>query len=373
MLGLSSPARTIDPALSTAPGGFLWWYADLVDDQGNGIVLIWSLNLPFLPDVSYGLRRGERPLPAHHPSLNVVVHRAGSPAFYLLQQHDQAAWEWDPAGGSWRVGASRIWLKGSTEADTTLTAELDCVIPETGDHLRGTVTIRGPRRQAGDTVWGDSVHRWCPLLTATEGTADLRWGDQHLAIRGRAYVDRNECPVAITELGIKRWWWGRLPFADHELIWYRLDSTDPDVGSTQLLLRVERDGSSTLTHGGIALGPTRLGWYGLAYPRTLTLCPPGGTAVSVAVTEVTDDGPFYQRFAVRAHAGSAVAHGVAELVEPSRIALPGLAPLIRMKVHQATGRNSFWLPLFVGGSAGRAAKLLGPRSGPPGLSSPSRP
>lgn len=361
MLGLSSPETTINPSLPSEGGGFLWWYVDLLDENGNGIVLIWSLNLPFLPDVSYGLRSGDRPLPAQHPSLNVVVHKEGKTAFYLLQQHTEDAWEWDPQSGKWRIGATEICLKGSTKGRACLEATLDCSLPETGERLTGTVRVEGSLRRAGNTVRPDSVHLWCPLLTATEGTVDLQWGDQDLHVQGRAYVDRNESPVGLTELGIDRWWWGRLPFSDHELIWYRLDSKDPAVPSKQFLLRVDRDGESRLSEGGIALGPTRTGWYGLAYPTTLHLTEPDGTEVSVQVTEVTDDGPFYQRFVVAAERGSERVHGVAELVVPDRIALPGLRRLIDMKVHQAARPNSFWLPLFVGGSSRRLGKLLGQR------------
>ena len=364
MLGISSPQSTINPDLPAKGGGFLWWYADLLDDQGNGIVLIWSLNLPFLPDVSYGLRAGDRPVPAQHPSLNIVVHKEGKPAFYLLQQHGPGEWEWDPAGGTWRVGATRICLKGSTKGRARLEATLDCSVPETGERLTGTVVVEGARRLAGDTVRTGSVHLWCPLITATEGNADLAWGDQRLQVTGRAYVDRNESPVGLTELGIDRWWWGRLPFSDHELIWYRLDSKDPAVPSTQFLLRVEPDGQSRLSEGGIALGPTQTGWYGLSYPATLDLTEADGTAVRVQVQEVTDDGPFYQRFVVVAERGGERVHGVAELVVPDRIALPGMRRLIDMKVHQASRSNSFWLPLFAGGAHHRLGKLLGRRRPP---------
>ena len=30
--------------------GFAWWYLDVVDAEGTGLVLIWSFGLPFLPD-----------------------------------------------------------------------------------------------------------------------------------------------------------------------------------------------------------------------------------------------------------------------------------------------------------------------------------
>ena len=49
MLQLDDPHRPADRDLLASPGGFAWWYVDALDEQGNGIVCIWSWGLPFLP------------------------------------------------------------------------------------------------------------------------------------------------------------------------------------------------------------------------------------------------------------------------------------------------------------------------------------
>ena len=49
MLSLTSPDTPLDRTLLDVAGGFAWWYLDLVDERGDGLVLIWSFGLPFLP------------------------------------------------------------------------------------------------------------------------------------------------------------------------------------------------------------------------------------------------------------------------------------------------------------------------------------
>ena len=43
------PPGLADQALLDVPGGFLWCYLDLVDATGDGLVLVVSFGLPFLP------------------------------------------------------------------------------------------------------------------------------------------------------------------------------------------------------------------------------------------------------------------------------------------------------------------------------------
>ena len=58
MLNFCSPPE--DDRLPEAPGGFCWWYVDLVDERGDGAVLIWGFALPFLEPPT-ALPAAERP------------------------------------------------------------------------------------------------------------------------------------------------------------------------------------------------------------------------------------------------------------------------------------------------------------------------
>ena len=60
-----------------SPGGFTWFYVDIVDDQGQGATLIWSWGLPFLPGYAAASRAGRPQLPIERPSVNLVVYGGG--------------------------------------------------------------------------------------------------------------------------------------------------------------------------------------------------------------------------------------------------------------------------------------------------------
>ena len=60
-------------------GAFAWWYVDLVDDRGRGLVLIGSFGLPFVP----GSRACPRPI--DRPSLALSLYDHGRSVFYALQ------------------------------------------------------------------------------------------------------------------------------------------------------------------------------------------------------------------------------------------------------------------------------------------------
>jgi len=55
LIELSSAAVAPDPAVLRSPGGFTWFYVDLVDGQGRGATVIWSWGLPFLPGYARAL------------------------------------------------------------------------------------------------------------------------------------------------------------------------------------------------------------------------------------------------------------------------------------------------------------------------------
>ena len=86
MLTLTAARDAIDAhALATA-GGFGWWYADIVDADGNGVVVIAAEGLPFLPGIASSARAGRPVLPTSRPSLLVAVYEQGICTFYGLRE-----------------------------------------------------------------------------------------------------------------------------------------------------------------------------------------------------------------------------------------------------------------------------------------------
>lgn len=377
MIEIGSARDGVPPELLHAPGGFAWWYADLVTEEGDGVVLIWSYGLPFLPGYADAARRGRAQRPLDRPSANVVVYRRGVPVFYLLQEYPAAGEPESLETEQW-IGRSRFarWV---AEGRFTLEAELDCALPGTRARLRGTVRVEGTARGAGDDAGSlaDAPHVWTPLSGPAWGTAELDVGGRPVPrLRGRAYHDRNGGRVPLHELGIGRWAWGRVPLADREriyyLLWPRTESPPPfrrpkDAETAPLCLGVDvwADGRTERVVLSAEMAPGGRGMGGVRWPARIVLRAEGRPWLEVRHRRVADDGPFYLRLLSEGRApGGETAAGWSEICHPDRVDLALHRPLVRMRVHRASGPNSFWLPLFAGPREGRVGRLLRQLLGP---------
>lgn len=378
MIAFTPSAQPADPARLDHPGGFTWWYLDLVDpdpDRGRGLVLIWSWGLPFLPGLDGPARTGNTVSPRARPAINVAAYDRGAEAGWLLQELDpaQVAWQGPTAGGA---GAPAFpmtsrWRFGGAELEQTLTddrvdlrATLDLPLPG-GQRLTGQIEIGGPRRRGADPVHAPdgpaapADHEWSPLCLSTSGRADLRWGDQPFTVAGPAYHDRNASSRPLFELGIGRWWWGRLALPGRELVWYRLVPDDPAAPTRELVVEVRADGLTRQIEAPIEVLPGRRSPWGLVTPSRLRFVDPDGAPVEVQVDARVEDSPFYQRYLLRGRCGDAHGVGLGETVSPAHTDPGWMRPLIRMRVMPGQGKPSMWAPLFTGPRAGRVARLLG--------------
>lgn len=362
LISLSPPDRPLERALLDAAGGFLWWYVDLVDQHGNGVVLIWSYGLPFLPGYASSARRGRPQTPAQRPSLNLSVYRDGALDFYLLQEYDPDQVEWFEVdgpddGNAWRFGQNRIEV--SVDDDRLrLDARIDCAVRGSAERLVGEINLDGVRRRPNGCEVDpgeDCHHDWTPRVGPATGSARLSHGDHRWAIDGRAYHDRNGGTVPLHALGIDYWLWGRVPMSDRELIYYLLwaDGADAPVA---MGLNIDADGTTTIVDDlDVELGGERKNMGGLTWWESIALSHGDGPWLRIHHTDVVDSGPFYMRYLTQV----ADIRGVGELVKPDRIDLDHHRPLVRMRVHHTGGDNSMWLPLFTGPRQGRVRRLLG--------------
>lgn len=370
MIRIGSADREMDARFLRAPGGFAWWYVDLLTPDGDGLVLIWSYGLPFLPGYASRARLGRPELPTARPSVNVVVYRRGRPSFYLLQEYA------DPDGAGALPGASpgstilppvlrigdsefRSWREDGRQR---VEATLDCAVPGSSQRLTGTVRVDGvARRPDGDAEEADAPHVWTPLTGPATGTATLDWGDQSVArLRGRAYHDRNGGAVPLHDLGIRHWIWGRFPLRDRELICYLLWPEHARGSPRVLGLTIDAAGRTEAVGDLRAeLGPERRGFAGLRWPERFRLLRGDALWAEVRHAVVVDQGPFYLRFQSEARTGDGErALGWGELCRPDAVDRARHRPLVRMRVHRPAARNSLWLPLFTGPRSGRAGRLL---------------
>ncbi len=360
MIEIGSTLREMDPALLRAPGGFAWWYVDLVDPRGDGLVLIWSFGLPFLPGYADAARRGVPQLPADRPAVNVVAYSRGVPTVYLLQEYPASEASWPDRSGAQTIGRCRF-VRTLREGRCRLDAELDCPVPGTAERLTGTVRVEGvARASGGDPAPGAVPHLWTPLTGPAEGDAVLRVGGREVAqVSGRAYHDRNGGRVPLHTLGIGRWMWGRFPLEGREVVYYLL--WPRDGGAPECLgLVVYADGRTERVPGLEAeAGPERRSYAGLRWPERIVLRAEGRPWLEVRHRVLADVGPFYLRLLSQGGVpGGETAAGWGELCVPDRVDLPLHRPFVRMRVHRVEGPNSPWLPLFTGPRGWRGSRLV---------------
>lgn len=361
-----TPARLpTDPQAVKTPGGFAWWYLDLVDLQGNGLVIIWSVGLPFVPGYAAAARAGTPQSPGARPVTTVSAYEKGRRVYYDFQVHSPENVDFQPVvdgHGRWKFDDNIFTTEVNDDCTHTLRIQLDRAIPGTTDRLTGDVEIRGALRQGGSVEPSEPSkstldHAWSPRLLACNGVARLSTPSMHLAVHGRAYHDRNSSTLPLHELGIAKWWWGRLSLPDHDIVWYRLQPTGSDSTIREMVLLVDREGVVQEVDGPIELHGRMRGNFGLSSPRSLRFHDPLSREVTIQLEHLVDDGPFYQRHIVTGTCGEHTGTGFAELVVPDKIDLDAHRPFVRMAVHNLNGPNSLFLPLFNGPTQSRLSRL----------------
>lgn len=353
MIVLDEPTREVPTELLKTPGAFAWWYAEVLDEDGTGVVLIWSFGLPFLPGYLSAARAGAPQMAGDRPSLNLSIYERGRRTFYALREFDPSEVSW--ADGVFCFGDTRI-VTGSEGDRVWMEAELDVPLNGGAPNLTGHFRVMGtaPKLDPEDWPIAASPHRWTPLACPAFGMARLESGQLKSAVTGRAYWDRNHSPRDFSALGIERWIWARIATDSSERVAYILQSKE---GGAPRAIGIELP-----TYGGT-------GWvremraevrergktaFGMPAVKQIVLWDGDAEWLSVTTDDMLDSGPFYVRTHARDAAGFA---GTVEVIVPDRIDLDFYRPLVRMRVT-APRVNSMWLPLFEGPSRGRVGRLL---------------
>lgn len=385
MLTLTPPGRPLDRRTLTTPGGFCWWYGDVVDGDGNGVVVIGAFALPFLE------RRDRTTVPQQRPSLNVAVYEKGVCTFYgLLELHrphgnglandalqEPCAWHHaDPTAGRgerWQFGASTLGFDVDSDGIGTFFADLDVALPV--GTLRGRITVRGPARREGGhdlhtlgtPATTDGVaHDWSPQLGPARGEARLVVDGRAVDIDGSGYHDRNGALLPLWRQGIDWWLWGRADVDEgaggrESRVVYALW---PEGGGAVCALGVVTgaDGSSRVVDVDIDVGARHRTWLGMGEVRRFVVTTRDGAPFLVGeVAARIDDGPFYLRHLLRAGVAAppTTTNGFLEVVDVGRIDTPWQRPFVRMRVTPAEAKaSSLWHPLFAGPRDGRVGRQL---------------
>ena len=360
LLSIGSSRPFEGATLGSLRGGFAWWYCDLCDARGNGVVVIASLGLPFLP----GARATQRPV--ERPSLCVAGYRGGREAFYALTELPAARVTSSERALSFSYDGGALELRADDDS-VTLLAVAALPLAGTAEPLRFSMAVNGPRvafdgsgaaARDADAVAGD--HAWTPLSAMARGRARISLGGESMSVEGRAYVDGNASRRPLHELGIHAWDWGRLALPDRELVYYLVAPERAGDAPVRVVLETGADGTTKARNIDVVgrFEPQRNA-FGLRWQRELHLA---GAELDLRVRarHVVDDGPFYQRYLLEASCARTGAHGFGfgERVVPARVDRGWQRPLVRMRRHLAGGPNSAWLPLFEGPRSGRLGRLV---------------
>lgn len=331
----------------------MWWYTDVIDASGNGLVLIWSFGLPFLPGYANAARRGAPQAPSDRPSITVALMREHALDCFVLHelQPEQATW----TGDAWTFGDSRFETQ-VVDGRRTLSVELDCPLPG-GQRLVGTVELSGVARRARSSDVSHLEHDWAPMTGPAQTEVRLAAGGQRYEFAGRGYFDGNVGKLPLHDTGIDRWTWGRLPLEDHEVIYYML-WPGRDAAPQAHGFMIDATGELTAIDLDVVVEQEGFGVAGLRHPTTLRLSRDGEHWWTVRTTNVVDDGPFYLRYFIEGQSATQRVQGIGEFCRTDRIDLGWQRPLVRMRVQRADGNNSIWLPLFTGPKPGRIRRLL---------------
>jgi hypothetical protein len=239
-----------------------------------------------------------------------------------------------------------------------LTVDLDAQVPQSRERVLGQIVLSGPRLSL-PMAEGVSSHQWSPKTTAAQGHLSLRHGKESTQVGGRGYFDSNFSSVPLHEQGIESWRWGRLSFEDETFVYYDIA---PQVGASTTHVFVQESGGSRklvpLGLHSVGRRQERLGAYGVSSPRELRFSTTRGD-YSISCRHLVDDGPFYQRFLIEGEGpNGARAHGVSEVVIPSRVDLSWQRPFVRMRTHRVGRDNSPFLPLFSGSRVDRVGRMV---------------
>lgn len=367
LLELSPPGAGLSPRLLSAPGGFLWWYLDLVDETGDALVVIWSFGLPFLPGYVDAVRRGRPQPPRRRPSLNVSTYRDGALDFYLLQEFDpdEVHWETTDRGDRWHFGDSHLESLVD-DGRRRVALDLDLDVPRLEGPARMEVRAEGPGCTSRGADHDPAIrrtdpvpaHDWVPLLSTCGGRAEAAFDGRTASWHGRVYHDRNGGRIPLNRLGIDHWIWGRIAMPDRELVYYELEADD---GTTQsLVVAIGTDGVvHRLDDHHLDRRGRRTNLGGLTWWPSLSVRTGDVRWLDIEATDVVDSGPFYLRALLKATDRTGrTCRGVGEFCDPDRIDLARHRPLVQMRVHTRRDDNSTWLPLFTGPRSGRVRRLV---------------
>lgn len=344
------------PAAKDTAGSYEWWYFDAADDKQEWhIVVIYYDGCPFSPRYNKAWATGDpEALPWKHPGITISLYHKGKTVFYSMSEYpaDQAVFSEDEGFGNMlriQIGRNELLL---TKTGQQLRHELRLneQLPS-GDVLTGNLLFSSevpprdlfggmPVETSPDFAEDDTAsgHGW--NLTQPRAAVECRLrltdaltGEKQVEWSGTGYHDHNLGSEPMKQ-EFEDWYWGRLHFPDHTLVYYLMNAGGELSYKGWLLDK--QNSLQTIFDGG-SLGSFAGNAFLLRAARTIELTAADGTKAMLQHSQLTDSGPFYYRFLtdgilnLPGENRVVKATGIGEYIRPDRIHNSLFWPLVNMR------------------------------------------
>ncbi len=339
------------PADKTEPGSYEWWYFDAADasDEWHFVGIFYD-GCPFSPRYNKAWEAGDpEALPWKHPAITLSLYHKGKLVFYSMSEYqpDEVVISDDENIGTFlriSIGKNELFLtKRGHELHHEL--RLNEALPS-GDTLQGTLFFVAdvpPRDLFGslprtDDFNSEAGHGWNLTQPRARVECDLRLtdalqGERLIQWKGTGYHDHNLGREPMKQ-EFEDWYWGRLHFPKHTLVYYLMNAGGELSYKGWLL---DTDNQLVTAFDGGSLSNFAGNAFLLRSARTIELTAADGTKVMLQHSRTIDSGPFYYRFLtdgllnLETENSAEKATGISEYIRPARIHNSLYWPLVNMR------------------------------------------
>lgn len=301
------------------PGGYAWWYADVVSDDGRwGATVIAFIGTVFSPwyfAARAAAARAGAPMPPAERfcGFNIAIYGPNRHWWALTERAPEAVRRETRA---LTVGPDRFAWEGDQ-----VVISFDAQTTPFRSALRGELRLR-PRALPGRSVEIAPGHHWQPVAPACD--AEVTLDAPRVSFRGHAYHDANRGDEPL-EAGFARWNWARATDADGTTVVY--DVEDRSVGARGFAAHFGMDGAMTFVDAPRRVVLPRGFWWRV--PRSTR----AAADADVRLVRTLEDTPFYTRSQLELRAPGGVSTAVHESLDLERFAAPWVQYLLPYRIR----------------------------------------